>query len=161
MIVDTGNGTGTGSLNLGGSGIVQDPNYPIVSINGRYYIQNTFYTAQYPTFQTIVVQNSTIQGLYNQGVNKIIESNNPFIYDLSLVTTEYVPAGERVSVKFRSNQTSFDLIATIKSVEYDFGTGQGKFTLTASPSITIDNGATRIFEDLVKYQKAKQYQPQF
>ena len=160
MIVDTGNGTGTGSIDLSGSGIVQDPNYPIVAINDRYYIQNTFYTAQYPTFKTLVIQNSTVQGLYDQGVGKLMESNNPFIYDISLVATEYVPAGERVAVKFRNSQTSFDLEATIKSVEYDFGTGQGKFTLTASPSITVDGGASRIFEDLVRYQKAKQYQPQ-
>jgi hypothetical protein len=160
MIVDTGKGTGTGSIDLSGSGIIQDPNYPIVSINGRYYIQNSYYNAQYPTFQTLVVQNSTAQGLYSQGVNKLIEANNPFIYDLSIVSTEYVPAGERVSVKYRTNQTSFDLEATIKSSEFDFGTGLCKFTLTASPSITIDSGATRIFEDLVKYNRARQYQPQ-
>jgi hypothetical protein len=160
MIVDTGKGTGTGSIDLSGSGIIQNPNYPIVTINGRYYIQNGFYTAQYPTFQSLVIQNATVQGLYDQGVGKIIESNNPFIYDLSLVTTEFVPAGERVAVKFRSSQTSFELEATIKSVEYDFGTGQGKFILTSSPSITVDGGATRIFEDLVNYQKARQYQPQ-
>lgn len=160
MIMDAGKGTGTGSIDLSGSGIIQDLNYPIVSLNGRYYIQNTYYTATVPTFQTLVVQNSTAQGLYSQGVNKLIEANNPFIYDLSLVTTEYVPAGERVSVKFRSSQTSFELIATIKSVEYDFGTGQGKFMLTASPSITTDSGATRIFEQIVNYNKSKQYQPQ-
>ena len=144
-IIGTLAGSGSNTPIQINSSVSTDTFYPVQKrLNGQsvgeFYIVDLEQTVD--DYNTITIQlwnGATSQDLYNLALIEIVKRKNQYLYEVEIVTKKFIKAGEKVRIEYSSETLPLFFEATVVESNYDFGTGFSRLSISAEPTMGIEN----------------------
>lgn len=161
-IAEKGQGTSLTNAIFLNYSVLQDPNYPLGTYNGRLYIQNL--KATNISFKTKVFSSSNTlnaQDLYGLGVAELKKLDNTLQYEATLASKKFIRAGQKAELNIGikglivlNNQS-----AIIKESKYNFLSGKGEIVFVFESTVSHHGRIQKVLIDLTREFNNNQYLP--